>query len=257
MTLRHKQITLALLLVGFAFLLVRCSGGYSLGLSLQDAIDAGVAKDPNGPTGTIPIDPGTGDPIVIPTPDPEATPTPEPTPDCDDSLITFTPPSGVDEMVVRMDRGEPGAIQDADIEVDVDGFYRLYFEDPIESGSSQMNESFFVKIYNDAKPQGFPIEQENPTVPNCVDPNVDVFVVADNDNGPAAPPTEPVFIGTFLLLAGEGKNRVEVTHYCWRWVELGQQFCPEFHNPHPRSGCDTTNVNSVHFNPSGLCVNRL
>ncbi len=129
---------------------------------------------------------------------------------------------------------------EAILQVSFDGVYEIYDAYTAESGASQQNETGWVQITNSVNPQGYPVTG------NCGD----LYLVQDNDNNGA--PTQPVYLGTFPLMAGED-NILTLYHYCPIY-RAGQ--CPGFHigDPNSGTGCNTNDANSIHLDLSGLCI---
>jgi len=124
------------------------------------------------------------------------------------------------------------------VHADVAGWYHIYDRGMAESGSSQTNETAFVRILNVTNPSGLPAWA------NCGD---DWFVV-DADNFGA--PNQPLYVGTFWL--DEGDNALELMHYCPVYRNGG---CTGLHITDWGEGtCESTNPNSVHLSAEGACV---
>jgi hypothetical protein len=157
--------------------------------------------------------------------------------DCPNGVAaTVTDSDGDGWVVILSDDPTDWAI----VNVPVDGVYELYDSQLAESGASQMNETGYLTISNSVNPVGFPVN------PNCGG----LFIVADADNN--GTPTQPTFLGTFSLMAGED-NLLTLNHYCGLY-QAGQ--CQQFHNgdPNSGSGCNTNNANSIHMDIDGLCI---
>jgi hypothetical protein len=124
------------------------------------------------------------------------------------------------------------------IRATVAGWYHLYDAYVAESGTSQWNESAYLRVTNARNPSGLPASG------NC---NGD-FVVVDNDNSGTRP--SMVFMGTFWLEAGN--NTLTFAHYCPR-QRAGH--CPEHHNPTPTwSTCSSGQGNSAHLDLRAFCA---
>jgi hypothetical protein len=120
------------------------------------------------------------------------------------------------------------------------GWFHLYDTSIAESGSSQWNESVFLRVSNGLNPDGMPLDG------NCEGD----FVIVDPDNEGALPDGTTVFLGTFLLEAGE--NDVSLHHFCPRYRD-GE--CTDLHDAgDPNSTCDTGNVNSAHVVGESICL---
>jgi len=166
--------------------------------------------------------------------------------DDDDDEVDEDCPNGVSATVTDSDGDGWVVITTSDpedwaiINVPVDGVYELYDSQLAESGASQMNETGYITITNSVNPVGFPVNA------NCGG----LYIVADADNN--GTPTQPIFLGTFSLMAGED-NHLVLHHYCDLY-QAGQ--CPQFHNgdPNSGSGCNTNNANSIHMEIDGLCI---
>ena len=125
----------------------------------------------------------------------------------------------------------------ASITASVAGLYHIYDYSIAESGSSQQNESAYLRIYNTTNPSG------TPEYSNCNDD----WIVSDPDNNGALPQGTRIYMGTFWLDAGS--NTLELNHYC-PLFRSGE--CTSFHNNN--TSCNDTNVNSVHYTGEGLCL---
>jgi hypothetical protein len=126
------------------------------------------------------------------------------------------------------------------VEVDTEGMYHVYSDYIAESGSSQTNESAYLRISNMANPDGIP------EISNCNDD----WIVADLDNGASIPSGTVAYVGTFYLVRGE--NTVSFYHYCPLYRD-GE--CVSFHiSTDSNSTCDTNNPNSVHFTGTAICL---
>ena len=157
--------------------------------------------------------------------------------DCPNGVsATVTDSDGDGWVVITTSDPEDWAI----IHVPVDGVYELYDSQLAESGASQMNETGYITITNSVNPVGFPV------TPNCGG----LYIVADADNN--GTPSQPIYLGTFALMAGED-NHLVLHHYC-DLFQNGQ--CTQFHNgdPNSGSGCNTGNANSIHMEIDGLCI---
>jgi hypothetical protein len=122
----------------------------------------------------------------------------------------------------------------------VAGRFAVYNADVYESGGAQTNESGYLRIRNEANPEGVP------ETPNCDQEHV----VVDGDNdGP--PPGPLVHMGTFSLV--EGDNELVLHHYC-PLFRAGR--CGDLHigDPAASSGCHGGGLNSLHFVGAGLCL---
>jgi hypothetical protein len=125
--------------------------------------------------------------------------------------------------------------------VDTTAVYHLYDSYIAESGASQTNESGYLTISNSQNPSGYP------TFAN----GGDYWIVTDSDNN-GNPPQQAIYIGTFLLVAGED-NLITLRHYCPLY-RSGQ--CQSFHigDPYDSSGCEDGGVNSIHMDLAGICL---
>ena len=118
----------------------------------------------------------------------------------------------------------------ATVFVDVTGYYSIFDTDIAESCSDQLDETGFLTVHNGCNPEGLPREH-----------NVGSwYVVEDLDNGGSCDsdaacgagqvcragnshgrccvPADPVFMGTFLLTAGE-PNEICLNHLCPLWLD--------------------------------------
>ncbi len=125
--------------------------------------------------------------------------------------------------------------------VDTSAYYHLYDSYIAESGASQTNESGYLTVTNSGNPTGLPV------IPNCDG----FYIVTDSDNG--GTPSGSVYLGTFLLQAGE-PNDVTLWHYC---PLFRSGACTQLHNGDPYAddgGCESYNANSIHMDMSGICL---
>lgn len=145
----------------------------------------------------------------------------------------------------------------ATIHVEETGYYEIFDMELSESCTTQVDETGYLTVENTCNAGGEPLEHNA----------AGHFVVDDQDNigactagsgscgagltcrdsGPrygfCCGPDSPVFLGTFLLVAGEA-NKVCVNHWC-----------PEYHSElsagrdwgHVNDGCSNSNVNSIHL----------
>lgn len=118
------------------------------------------------------------------------------------------------------------------------GWFHVYDDHAAESGGSQRNESYYLRIPTTLNPTGQPLEG------NCHGDWVSLD--ADNDG----PPPGRRYLGTFHLEAGD--NTVDIHHFCGSYRD---GLCGELHDIHDeRSTCETSNPNSIHFTGSALCL---
>ena len=120
------------------------------------------------------------------------------------------------------------------------GWYHIYDYALSESGSSQRNESVFLRVPNSDHPEGLP------RYANCEQD----WIVLDADNQSTPGPQSRQYIGTFWLT--KGHNDVQLNHYCPLY-RSGQ--CASFHNTDDANAtCDSTNGNSAHLLGKGVCM---
>jgi len=119
------------------------------------------------------------------------------------------------------------------------GYFHIYDYSIAESGSSQWNESGYVRVSNATNTGGEPVYA------NC---GYD-WIVSDSDNYGPLPSGSRIYIGTFWLDAGS--NTLTLNHYCPLY-RAGE--CPAFHKTDTSDTCDNDGVNSVHVVADGLCV---
>ena len=120
------------------------------------------------------------------------------------------------------------------------GWYHVYSDQIMESGSSQLNESAFFRVPNYGNPEGTPLWS------NCEDD----WIVEDGDNS-GWPSGKRLYIGTFWLEAGD--NKLEMRHYCPKY-RAGA--CTGFHDTSGSSTCESDSPNSVHYEGYGTCLRR-
>jgi len=214
--------------------------------SSQGDDDAGADHDDGGPGDDDTGDDDTGDDDADPADD-DSTPWDDDETPGDDDTEEEDCPNGIQFTVIDPDNDGQVAVlswspteDEAIIQVSVNGVYDIYDSYTAESGASQQNETGWVQITNSVNPQGYPVNG------NCGN----IYLVQDNDNNGA--PTQPVYLGTFPLKAGED-NLLTLYHYCPIY-RTGQ--CQGFHigDANSGSGCNTNNANSIHLDLSGLCI---
>jgi len=178
-------------------------------------------------------DPPNPDPPINTDPPTDVDPPSEHIDNCPDGA-TATLAAGV--YVTSWDRTQiPGSI-----EAETGGWYHLYDYALSESGSSQPNESGYLRSPNGTNPDG------QPHWGNCGSD----WIQPDQDNSGPPPAGLRAYLGTFWL--DEGTNAFTFYHYCPLY-RAGQ--CGEFHNTGFGDGtCFTDNWNSVHFDGHGICI---
>ncbi|MEM9074187.1 MAG: putative metal-binding motif-containing protein [Myxococcota bacterium] len=137
--------------------------------------------------------------------------------------------------------------------VDETGYYRIFDTELSESCDDQKDETGYLTITNSCNGEGWAVERnaeerflifDSDNSPDCdsddeCDPGK-ICREADR-HGRCCVPEEPVFMGTFLLVAGE-PNVICINHWCPEWREeneAGRDFGFEV------DGCRGTN--SIHF----------
>lgn len=122
------------------------------------------------------------------------------------------------------------------------GWFHVYDTTIAESGSSQQNETGFVRIANADVPDGLPVWA------TCGDD----WIIQDADNS-GTPTAEKIYLGTFWLVNGD--NALTLEHVC-NLVADGE--CVSDLNQVSGHMCeDSGNPNSVHVLAEGLCVIRV
>ncbi len=146
------------------------------------------------------------------------------------------------------------------VRVDTTAYYSIFDTELSESCDDQLDETGYLTITNGCNPDGWAVERNAG----------DRFLVADSDNtmdctmdsecgagrvcregmthGNCCVPESPVFMGTFLLVAGED-NQICINHWCPEWREemaAGRDF------GFVGAGC--TGANSIHFFISATAI---
>lgn len=147
------------------------------------------------------------------------------------------------------------------VRVDRTAYYSIFDTELSESCDDQRDETGYLTITNGCNAPGWAVER-----------NADErFLVADSDNTPdctgdadcgpgrmcrfgtshgnCCVPTEPVFMGTFLLVEGED-NVICINHWCPEWdveIAAGRDF------GFVEAGC-TGSPNSIHFQISASAI---
>ncbi len=137
--------------------------------------------------------------------------------------------------------------------VDETGYYSIFDTELSESCDDQLDETGYLTIQNSCNAPGDAVERnagdrflvfDSDNTPDCTgDGDCEAGRVCrpGNSHGRCCVPSEPVFMGTFLLVAGEA-NRICLNHWCPDWraeIEAGRDF------GFVVDGC--RGVNSVHF----------
>lgn len=134
------------------------------------------------------------------------------------------------------------------------GYYRLYDTELSESCKTQQDETGYLTVANSCNPDGWALESNLGKR----------FVVLDSDNtnnckkdsecsggrvcrngtngGTCCVPSQPTFMGTFLLVAGEN-NKICLNHLCPEWREEKQKSGKDI--GFVTAGCST--IDSIHF----------
>jgi len=204
--------------------------------------------EPGGDNGNDGL-PGEGD---LPREEPEPGPTSEPAPgdgagSCDPWVET-TVRFGRSGELMALDL-EGRYVDCTTVEVDITGSYAFYDDHIAESGATQLDETGFLTVTNSCNPAGLP-ESSNvgdyyvvQDVDNTVSCSSDAECAAGQacragNSGLWCVPEHPVYMGTFLLVAGEA-NELCVNHWCplWRDGREGDGFVT--------GGCEGS-VNSIH-----------
>ena len=137
--------------------------------------------------------------------------------------------------------------------VDETGYYAIYDTELSESCDDQLDETGYLTVTNSCNGAGYAVERnaderflifDSDNSPDCSgdgDCGADEVCRAGGSHGRCCVPSEPVFMGTFLLVAGE-PNRICLHHWCPDWraeIEAGRDY------GFVVDGC--RGVNSVHF----------
>lgn len=137
--------------------------------------------------------------------------------------------------------------------VDVTGYYSIFDTELSESCDDQLDETGYLTVHNSCNGDGWAVERnagerflvfDSDNTPECAsDADCEAGKVCreGTTHGTCCVPDEPVFMGTFLLVAGE-PNRICIHHWCPEWsaeIEAGRDF------GFVVDGCE--GVNSIHF----------
>jgi MYXO-CTERM domain-containing protein len=155
------------------------------------------------------------------------------------------------QIFVRSDR-EP-FVSCGTLRVEQTGYYAIFDSELSESCSDQLDETGYLTITNSCNGQGWATERN--ARERFVVPDSDNSEPCDSDDecgsgkvcregnshGRCCVPAEPVFMGTFLLVAGED-NRICINHWCpdWRVENSTEDF------GFVVDGCEGS-PNSIHF----------
>lgn len=190
--------------------------------------------------------------------------------DCgDDTHTTTDPPHDGSstcapwlETTVRFgDSGELVALdRDGDyvdcttVEVDITGYYAFYDDRIAESCSTQVDETGFLTVTNSCNTSGSP--EETNVANYYVVEDVDNTSSCSNDSecgdgmacregnaGYCCVPELPVYMGTFLLVAGE-RNELCINHWCPVWRDRGRD------DGFVNDNCDGS-IDSIHVSLDG------
>jgi len=146
------------------------------------------------------------------------------------------------------------------VRVDETAYYAIFDTELSESCDDQLDETGYLTVQSSCNPEGWAVERNAG----------DRFLVADSDNtmrcvddsdcgagrvcregtshGNCCVPADPVFMGTFLLVAGED-NVICINHWCPEWsdeIAAGRDF--GFINE------DCSGANSIHFQIAATAI---
>ena len=168
----------------------------------------------------------------------------------EEPTFVFSNPDGDASQLVALGNRDP--TQDCGVlTVTETGYYSIFDLELSESCDTQRDETGYVTIANSCNSDGW-AEQRNAG---------ERFLVLDNDNTPSCTvgscepgkvcrtsggrkccvPDKPVFMGTFLLVAGED-NIICLNHWCPEWEEAGAQGSDL---GFVTNNCES--INSIHF----------
>jgi MYXO-CTERM domain-containing protein len=152
------------------------------------------------------------------------------------------------------------AAQDCGIvQVKETGYYAIFDSELSESCGDQKDETGYLTVQNSCSSDGWPVERNVGERYLVQDVDNSAACVTDgecgagkvcregNTHGRCCVPKEPVFVGTFLLVAGE-ENVVCIHHWCpeWRQALEGGKNLGFVHDPAaPGENCKTPD--SIHF----------
>ncbi|MFK7986704.1 MAG: putative metal-binding motif-containing protein [Sandaracinaceae bacterium] len=146
------------------------------------------------------------------------------------------------------------------VTVETTGYYSIFDIELSESCDDQEDETGYLTVSNGCNPDGWAVERnagdrflvaDSDNSPDCTDDaecgSGEVCRAADS-HGRCCVPDSPVFMGTFLLVAGQD-NEICINHWCPEWQEEldeGRDF------GFAESGC--SGVNSIHFRIGATAV---
>jgi len=158
----------------------------------------------------------------------------------------------VDDQIYALGNAAP-MVSCGTLTVDTTGYYSIYDTELSESCDDQLDETGYVTIENSCNGDGWAVERnaeerflvfDSDNTPDCTtDAECGAGKVCrpGTTHGQCCVPDSPVFMGTFLLVAGE-PNRICLHHWCPEWraeIAAGRDFGFVI------AGCD--GVNSIHF----------
>jgi len=228
--------------MSFFAVLVAALGLVALGCSDNELLARGDDQVVPAPPGDPDPDPVDDDDVVAD--DDDGSPYDEEPPqwldDCPPEALVATDffgPEGTDEIYV-LANGQTESI--GTLVASPGGVYAVYDTYVYESGASQINESGYVRIRNDANTDGLPLWG------NCGDE----YIIQDGDNEGGAP-APLIYLGSFELV--EGYNELTLHHFC---PLFRQGLCEGFHIGETQgdSSCLGDNVNSLHLTADGICL---
>jgi hypothetical protein len=145
------------------------------------------------------------------------------------------------------------------VQVKETGYYAVFDSELSESCADQKDETGYLTVHNSCNGDGWPVErnageryvvQDVDNTPPCttdVECGVGKVCREGNSHGRCCVPKEPVFVGTFLLVAGE-ENVICIHHWCPEWKEARRAGTDLgfVHDPAvPANNC--TSPDSIHF----------
>lgn len=150
------------------------------------------------------------------------------------------------------------------------GYYSIFDSELSESCADQLDETGYLTVHNTCNGEGFAttrnvgnrflVPDQDNTGAGCTqdsDCNADQVCREGNNHGRCCVPAEPVFMGTFLLVAGED-NVICIHHWCPEWESLSQQDPATYEDVFVHDTNDPSNncvsADSIHFKIAATTV---
>lgn len=161
------------------------------------------------------------------------------------------------------------------IRVKETGYYAIFDSELSESCADQQDETGYLTIQNSCNGDGWAttrnvenrylVRDQDNTGAGCMSDGecgTDQVCREGNNHGNCCVPADPVYMGTFLLVAGE-ENVICINHWCPEWKDLASQdpttFEDLFVHDTDNASNNCTSADSIHFKiaaTANACIQR-